>query len=302
MFSALASFFSTKAYQLAYKNIIKHMNKAGLRLRIELINGDIIEYWDNHSDKPVALLIHGFGASTEYQWYKQVEFLSRNYRVITPNLFYFGKSIPGSPKFKIKDQVELIDSLVNHLDLNSLTLFGVSYGGLISMEYAQMYNKKVERLVVFDAPVKYVFTEDITTVCKRFKVDSVEDLFVPKTPKELKRLLYLVLGKKSIIPSFMLRSFYENVYGENHDDKRFLMTSLIASLDEYAQHNYDFNTPTLLIWGSNDMAIPVDRAHLIRDHIGENAELQIIENGAHMPNITKTKKFNGIVSAFLAQK
>jgi len=275
------------------------MYSAELELKMEVINGDTIEYWDNNADKPVALLIHGFGASTKFQWYEQVKMLSKNYRVVAPNLFHFGNSRPGTPKFEISDQVELVNALTNHLEIDSLTVFGVSYGGLVTMEFAQNYNSKVKRLVVFDAPVKYMFEQDIDTICTRFEVESVEDLFVPKDAKELKKLLYLALGKKSPVPNFMLKSFYDNVYSENHENKRVLMTTLIAGLEEYAQHNYTFDTPTLLIWGSTDLVVPVDRAPLLKRHIGENAELQVIKNGAHMPNMTKTKEFNRIVTEFL---
>jgi pimeloyl-ACP methyl ester carboxylesterase len=299
MFATLASLISCNSYRLVENHINKRMYSAELELKMEVINGDTIEYWDNNADKPVALLIHGFGASTKFQWYEQVKMLSKNYRVVAPNLFHFGNSRPGTPKFEISDQVELVNALTNHLEIDSLTVFGVSYGGLVTMEFAQNYNSKVKRLVVFDAPVKYMFEQDIDTICTRFEVESVEDLFVPKDAKELKKLLYLALGKKSPVPNFMLKSFYDNVYSENHENKRVLMTTLIAGLEEYAQHNYTFDTPTLLIWGSTDLVVPVDRAPLLKRHIGENAELQVIKNGAHMPNMTKTKEFNRIVTEFL---
>ena len=302
MFTALTSLISCNSYRIFKKKIDKRMNSAELILKTEMINSDTIEYWDNNSDKPVALLVHGFGASTEYQWHKQVEFLSQNHRVVAPNLFHFGNSRPGTPKFEVRDQVELVNSLVNHLKLDSITLFGVSYGGLVSIEFTQKYSHKVEHLIIFDAPVKYILVEDVYTLCERFKVASVEDLFVPKNLKDLNKLFRLALGKSFFQPNFILKSFYDNMYADNVENKRVLITTLITGLEEYTKHNYDFNIPTLLIWGSTDMAIPVDRAPLIRSHIGSNAELKIIKNGAHMPNITKTKKFNGIVSAFLAQK
>lgn len=302
MFATLASLLSCNSYRLVEKHIDKRMKSAELVLKTEVIDGDTIEYWDNNSEKPVALLVHGFGASTKYQWYEQVKMLSKNYRVIAPNLFHFGKSRPGSSKFEIKDQVELVYSLTNHLALDSITLFGVSYGGLVSMEFTQNYNHKVQKLVVFDAPVKYMFEQDIDTICERFSVESVEDLFVPTDSKELKKLMYLALGKKSPVPNFMLKAFYDNVYSDNHKNKRELMTALLAGLEEYATHEYSFETPTLLIWGSTDMVVPVERALLIKRHIGANAELHIIKNGAHMPNLTKTKEFNRIVTEFLSRK
>lgn len=302
MFVTLASFISCNSYRVVDNHINKRMHSADLQLKLAVIEGDTIEYWDNNAEKPVALLIHGFGASTKFQWYKQVKMLSENYRVVAPNLFYFGKSRPGTPKYGISDQVGLVVALTNHLNIDSLTVFGVSYGGLVSMEFTQNFNSKVKKLVVFDAPVKFMFEQDIDTICQRFDVESVEDLFVPNDAKELKKLLYLAMGKKSHIPNFMLKSFYDAMYVENKENRRVLMTTLIDGLEEFSNHNYTFDTPTLLIWGSNDEVVPVDRAPLLKRHIGANAELNIIQNGAHMPNMTKTKEFNRIVSEFLMQK
>ncbi|MCH2232018.1 MAG: alpha/beta hydrolase [Crocinitomicaceae bacterium] len=301
MFTTLATLLSCNSYRLVERHIDKKMNGANLSIKTEVISGDTIEYWDNNADKPVAMLIHGFGASTKYQWYDQVKMLSQDYRVIAPNLFHFGNSRPGIEKFEIRDQMELVNALVNHLGIEKMNLFGVSYGGLVSMEYAHNYESKISKLVVFDAPVKYMYERDIDTICKRFDVKSVEDLFVPTNAKELKKLLYLAMGKKSPVPNFMLKAFYDNVYSQNHENKRRLMTTLIAGLEEYAAHNYDFNSPTLLIWGDTDMIVPVERAPLIRRHIGSNAELHIIKNGAHMPNLTKTKEFNRLVTEFLSK-
>lgn len=301
MFTTLATLLSCNSYRLVERHIDKKMSSAELVIKTEVISGDTIEYWDNNADKPVAMLIHGFGASTKYQWYEQVKTLSKDYRVIAPNLFHFGNSRPGTAKFEIKHQMELVHNLVEHLGIERMNLFGVSYGGLVSMEYAQNFESKLNKLIVFDAPVKYMYEKDIDTICKRFDVESVQDLFVPTDAKELKKLLYLALGKKSPVPNFMLKAFYDNVYSQNHKNKRELMTTLLAGLEEYAGHTYDFNTPTLLIWGDTDMVVPVERAPLIKRHIGENAELQIIKNGAHMPNLTKTKQFNRIVKEFLAR-
>ena len=49
------------------------MTSASLKLNKKVINGDTIEYWDNETDKPALVLVHGFGATTRFQWFKQVE-------------------------------------------------------------------------------------------------------------------------------------------------------------------------------------------------------------------------------------
>lgn len=275
------------------------MGNAHLQLQKKVIEGDTVEYWDNELDKPALVLIHGFGATTRYQWFRQVELLSEKYRIILPNLLHFGNSVPGSDKYEVADQVQMVKNLVDELKLDRFVLGGISYGGLISIEFANLYPTKVEKLMIFDAPIKFMYVSDIENVCKTFKVDSVEDLFVPETPRGLKKLWYLSSSKRSFIPSFFFREFHEKMYAGNKSEKRKLMQALLSGMDEYAKHDYLLSMPILLIWGSNDMLIPAERGKMLHDYLGENAEFHIVFKGGHMVNLNKTKEFNEILSGWL---
>lgn len=293
------SFVSCNVYKMAEKHIGKKMTGASLNCYKEVVEGDSIEYWDTKSDKPVMLLIHGFGASTKYQWYKQVEYLAKNYRVIMPNLLYFGATRPDNPRYDISDQVTLVNNLMNHLGINKYTVCGVSYGGLITMELAVQNQEKIVKVIAFDAPVKFIQAADIVNVKNKFEVETIEELFAPIGPKGLKKLMYLATMKKSIVPASWLQEFYDNLYGVDLDHKRKLMTHLLAKTEEYTTHDYKLTIPVLLIWGSNDAVVPVRTGVMLQDHIGDNAQLEIVKNGAHMPNMAKKRKFDKIVKKFL---
>ena len=43
------------------------MESASMQCQRRVIQGDTVEYWDSQSDKPVLMLIHGFGATTRFQ-------------------------------------------------------------------------------------------------------------------------------------------------------------------------------------------------------------------------------------------
>lgn len=295
----LFSLISSQVYKLSEKHIGKKMDKGAMKLYTTFVKGDSIEYWDNSRDKPVIVLVHGFGASTKYQWFKQVEWLSKNYRIIMPNLLHFGNTRPGAPKYKVSDQVEMVESLIDHLNIDKYTLCGVSYGGLISMELAVKFPLRVERLIAFDAPVKYIHKSDVENVKERFDVASIEELFAPNDERGLKKLMYLATSKKIIFPASWMREFYNELYAVNLEDKRKLITELINGLEEYASHDYPLEMPVLLIWGSNDPVVPSERSQLLQEHIGENAKCVVIKNGGHMPNLTKTKIFDKVIKDFL---
>ena len=281
------------------RQVTHEMTKANLVLNITNINDDTIEYWDSKSDKPVLVLIHGFGATTEFQWFNQVEFLSKKYRLILPNLFHFGKSKPKTEKYQISHQVELIHDLIQSLKIERYTVCGLSYGGLVAIELVNLYEGEVEKLIVFDTPIKFMKEEDIENVCEVFNVESIVKLFVPDDEKGIKSLIWLASGVKSKLPNFLFRTYFKKLYSHNLEDKRRVMHSLIDSLEIYSKQEYQIDILILIIWGSEDLVVPKSRGKLLAKYLGENAEFKLIEGGAHLPNISHVKEFNKILSDFL---
>ena len=286
-------------FNIVKRQVTRKMAKASLVLNTTNVNGDIIEYWDTNSSKPVLVLIHGFGATTEYQWFSQVDFLSKKYRLILPNLFHFGKSKPKTEKYQIANQVEMVHDLLQSLKIGNYTVCGLSYGGLVAIELVNLYEKEVEKLIVFDTPIKFMKEEDIEKVCEVFNAESLEKLFVPDNEKGIKSLMWLASGKKSKLPSFLFKSYFKKLYSHNLEDKRRVMKSLIDSLEKYSKQEYYIEIPILIIWGSNDLVVPKSRGKLLAKYLGDNAEFKLIEGGAHLPNISNTNEFNLILSEFL---
>jgi len=296
---SLLSLFSCSTFKIADNYVSKKMESASMQCQRKVIKGDTVEYWDSQSDKPVLMLIHGFGATTRFQWFKQVEFLSETYRVILPNLLHFGNSFPSEEKFSLQHQVDLVSNLADDLGLKKFILGGVSYGGLVSIEYANLNPERLEKLIILDAPIKFMFVSDIKNVCKTFKVSSVEELFAPSNPKGLKKLWHLSSSKKSMLPAFMFKEFHEKMYVGDLSNKRTLMRSLVNDLNKYARHEYSLEMPILLVWGSNDMVIPAERGEMLKEYLGTNSEFHVIHKGGHMVNLNKTPEFNKILGNFL---
>lgn len=292
---------SCSTYKIAEHHLNRKMAKAGLELELmHTSSGDTIEYWDSKdSEKPNLLLVHGFGATTKYQWFKQVKDLSKKYRIIAPNLNYFGRTVPFKKDYSVQGQVELLERFTKELNVDSLTLFGVSYGGLVSTEFAHRNSSFVDTMILFDTPVKFADSADITAINEYFKTPSIEELFVPSEPEGLKKLMFLATGKKTRIPATFLKEFHEKYYAYNKEDKRRLITSLLDDIDIHTSRDYNFGIPVLLVWGSEDKVVPLERGKQLKDYLGANVKLQVIEGAAHMPNLTHTKEFNQIVFDYL---
>jgi pimeloyl-ACP methyl ester carboxylesterase len=58
--------------------------------------------------------------------------------------------------------------------------------------------------------------------------------------------------------------------------------------------------PVLLVWGRNDILVPVGDAERYEKLIGANAHKVIFEDTGHVPMIERPSRFNPLVSEFLA--
>ena len=211
-------FSSCSTFKIADRYTSNKLSKNGLHLKELKTENFTISYWDSGGDKPVLLLLHGFGAATQFQWYQQVETLKDSFRLILPNLIYFGESVANPPISSVNDQVKAMQMLIDQLGFNSFSLCGVSYGGLVAAELGLLNQDRVKKLIICDAPVKFMDGNDIELICKKFHVNSLSELLVPDEYKKLKTLLKIAYRKPPAVPVFMFKSVYKNLYMKYADE------------------------------------------------------------------------------------
>jgi pimeloyl-ACP methyl ester carboxylesterase len=58
--------------------------------------------------------------------------------------------------------------------------------------------------------------------------------------------------------------------------------------------------PVLIVWGRNDMLVPVGDAVRFRRLIGDNARVVVFEDTGHVPMLERPSRFNALLREFLA--
>jgi pimeloyl-ACP methyl ester carboxylesterase len=291
-------------YSIANRYIDGKFRRANLERKFHDSDLYHIEYWDSEAEgKPIFVILHGLGAKTKYQWYDQLYLFKDDFRVIIPNMLHFGDTVPHKALHGIQDQVDMIQFLLKELGVSKYHLMGASYGGLISGEIANNFPDQVEKLILVDAAIKYLYESDTERVKDLFDVPSIPEFFVPDTHHGLKKLVAASVGEKGVVPpEFTMPRFHEELYMQNFEDKRLIVDRMVAIRDEYAEKEYTYKMPVHLIWGEFDQLVPPDRGQLFFDHItgnGANATLDIIIGGGHMPNMNKPKEFNKLLKGYL---
>jgi pimeloyl-ACP methyl ester carboxylesterase len=258
-----------------------------------------IEYWESKNDLPVLVLCHAYGPDAKYSWYKQVRRLSKHFKLIIPNLIYFGNSCMLPKSYEVSDQVDALTALLKELDISTFSIGGTSYGGLVACELALRNEFTINKLFLTNAPIKYVYEGDWERVMKEFGTNKRSEVLIPLDYKKLFKLYRLSRMKFSLAPKFLFRNIHKNLYQKNAEERRLLTDTFVNQHDFFSRQEYKFDFPILILWGEGDKLSPLSVGEQLEKHFGINATLHVIRNAGHMPNIERPFTFMSKLMPFL---
>ena len=279
----------------------RRYKKCGLKLRTIELENFHIQYWDSENDKPALVLLQAFAAEGKYTWLKQVKSLYKKYRLIVPNLIYFGESSMHPKSYNVHDQVRAMRLLIESLGIESYLLCGASYGGVIATELCMLHKNRVTKMVLTNAPLKFTLTEDTQPIMDEINVEAEADLLVPKNPRHLRKLFMSAYYSKPPIPFFVFKSVYKNVYADV-SNKTALLNTFLHYKEEIRDKIFDLDLPILMIWGKEDRMAPIRIAYQLKEHFGSNASIVEIPKAAHMPNYERPATYNKVLTTFLGDE
>jgi len=274
--------------------------KYGLELCQVDLGEYIMEYWISKEDKPVIVLLHAFGPNGKYSWRKQVKILSKDYKILIPNLIYFGNSTIKNKSYHVSDQVEAISSLFKYLKINNFILGGTSYGGVIAFELLYMKTFVIKKLFITNSPIKYVLDDNWEKIIDDFGVNRKSDVLIPDNYKNLKKLYDISNYKKKHFPKFIFKDVFKKLYTYQAQERRLLIDTFIDDQKYLNKRIYKIDIPILLVWGEKDNLSPLRTAVNLKKHLGENVRLAIVPKTGHMPHVERKSVFNKILLDFIS--
>ena len=115
------------------------------------VNGGELEYEMRGTGEPV-LLIHGTGVAATFAPTMSQPSLA-GYRLIRYHRRGFAGSGPAPVPFSIKDQAADARALLNALGISRAHIVGHSFGGMVTLQFAQEYPSVAHSIVVMEPPV-----------------------------------------------------------------------------------------------------------------------------------------------------
>jgi pimeloyl-ACP methyl ester carboxylesterase len=217
-----------------------------------------------------VVLLHGWGQNIEMMT-PLVKGIDKSKQVLIIDLPGFGKSEEPKKPYTVYDYVEVLKKLFAELEIVNPILIGHSFGGKIALLYASLYETK--KLVVFGSPYD-VHIKEVSTKLK-----------ILRTLKKMPVLNLLEPIAKKMIGS--------SDYRKASSMMRQILTSTVnlSIKDELNK----ITCPTLIIWGENDEAVPIEYAYELEKIIKDGAVIKLqgthyayLENLTQVQNILKT--------------
>lgn len=233
------------------------------------------------------LILHGWNLSSDKYQPLQRELLAKNHKVYSVDLPGFGKAKTLTRAYSISDYGNFVLTYLKTNKINEVILLGHSFGGRIGI-YLSINSPKVIRALILsgtpglgkDLTAKeriYLFYAKIGKIFFYLPIISFFANFARK-------ILYKLVGSYDYYKSNgNLRKTFQNIVA-------YRLESLLESI----------NTPTLIIWGSEDKIVPVKVAFGMNKLI-RNSEVSVINHARHGVPWTHPKEFANEIETFLSK-
>ena len=266
-----------------------------------VVAGRRINVVDTGGDGPPLLFLHGLGGVWQ-NWLLNIPAFMGTHRVIAPDLPGFGRSEMPSGRISIQGYARVIDELCRELDVNGPVIVGNSMGGFVGAEVALAFPTRVSRLVLVSAAglsVDHMKKEPLLTLARIWAVTATRTGARAEPVVRRARLRRVALQTVVRYPEKLsLPLTAELVAGSG-------TPGFVGGLDAILSYKIrerlsEIEIPTLIVWGRNDILVPVSDAKTFEELIGANAHAVIFEDTGHLSMLERPSRFNELLRGFLA--
>jgi 3-oxoadipate enol-lactonase len=240
--------------------------------------------FEGRGDAPVLVLSHSIGTSLEL-WDANVPDLAKEARVLRYDHRGHGRSpVPPGP-YAVEDLAADLLDLFDELDLERVSLCGLSLGGAVGLYLGATAPERLDRLVVacssltFDPPERWQERAELVRADGMAAVShtAVQRWFTERTQQ----------NEPELVERFRLR--LETTSPEGY-------AASCEALMRWDFHDRvgEVRVPTLVIAGAGDMATPPDEVELIADGVPDG-QFELVEEAAHFVNVEQPREFSRLV-------
>jgi len=265
--------------------------------RFVVAGGVSIHYGDVGSGDPVVLL-HGAGPGADAwgNFRSNVDDLAARHRLLLPDLPRFGRSEKvRTDKPRLDFLSGAIGAFLDELGIERAHFIGNSLGGQTAMKLAIDRPDRVGRVVVVGSNA---VSKSVLSPMPSEGVRHISAYYAGDGPSiaKMRALLEVLVYDQSLVTDALVAARYAAsidpetvaINREGHWPRQ----SIEGELSR-------LNSPTLIVWGQDDRASPIDAA-LAMLRLIPDARLHVFNRCGHWAQVERAPAFNRLVLDFLA--
>jgi pimeloyl-ACP methyl ester carboxylesterase len=250
---------------------------------------------------PALLFLHGWSSNWQIFLLNIAAFMD-THRVLALDLPGFGASEMSREPPSIRGYARLVDAMCAELGVERVVVIGNSMGGFVGADLALSFSTRVDRLVLISAaglstgelPRAPLLGAARALSATTPLVARLESPVVRRARLRRAVMQWVVRYPEKL--SIPLAQELVLSYG-----KPGFVSGLRAILDyAYRERLAEIEIPVLIVWGREDLLVPVADAFRYADLIGANARVEIFEDTGHVPMLERPSRFNALLRGFLA--
>ncbi|MEO6135350.1 MAG: alpha/beta hydrolase, partial [Ginsengibacter sp.] len=248
------------------------------------VNGMDVHYRDegNKADSIPIVLIHGT-ASSLHTFDAWADSLKKSNRVIRMDLPAYGLTGPFPDRnYSIAHYTSFLKNFLSALKIKQCVLAGNSLGGQIAWNFTLEQPGMVTKLILIDAAGYPMSSKGVPIAFKMARIPVMRNLLTYLTPRFIVRAsIENVFFDKLKVTDALVDRYFELTLREGN--RQAFVDRLNATADNSGYINIRrIQQPTLILWGANDLLIPVENAYKFHSYL-PNDTLVILDNSGHTP-------------------
>jgi pimeloyl-ACP methyl ester carboxylesterase len=234
-------------------------------------------YWESTGEGQPVLLVMGLGLSGG-AWWRTVDTLSRDFRVITFDNRGVGRSRGLTPAYTTEALADDAVAVLDALEITRASVYGLSLGGMVAQQIALRHPRRVRSLVLGATTPggRRAKTADKEVMSFFFNRDQR-----PREEAAWASVAYNYGRRCREKHADRIAEDIRRRLAHKFDENAYKAQLMAAAMHNCTSRLHRIKAPALVVHGEDDRVVPVDNARLIASRLPDG-RLHLLEGTGHL--------------------
>jgi 3-oxoadipate enol-lactonase len=251
------------------------------------------EVQGNPASKKYLIFLNGLSQST-VAWGLMLPAFAKDYQIILCDFIFQGQSDAKGEERSFDQHAADVHGLIESLNINKISLVGISYGSLVAQNFTLNYPEKVNKLILLSSFAhKTSYFDAISLAWQRALATGGYSLMLDVM---LPTVLSEAYFEHPLIPINILKTARKNTNTDSASLQKLMDATFHRG--DYREKLKAIKKPTLIIHGEKDALLPVHMAEAVAKSI-QGSRFEVIAGAGHTLNLEAVPKTVQLINEFL---